>query len=334
MKTTSVMLQTLAVPCACRCRYCLLSWDGRCLGADYARSEAYARRFHEWIARERPELRFHFTFGYAMDHPELPRALDFLGVIGSVSGHFLQMNGFALRSSAENERLMREIFAHGVREVNFTFYGLEEYHDRFAGRSGDFEHLLIQIGAARRAGLNASAGVALTAENIGQAESLLMRLEENGIAAPRLFVPHGEGRGAMLEDIRVTAAQLEALPQRAKALLNRSVYRTEAEWVAVADSLPEPENRSLLISLTEENIGRFERMDFAEVIREVEALDDAYYRAVPSFAALAARYGDPHGEKLYGRRDLYQSYQKRYLRESGLKLYDVTDERFCGSRRY
>ena len=47
MKTESVLLQTLCVPCACRCRYCLLSWDGKTVGADWARSRAAAAAFAE-----------------------------------------------------------------------------------------------------------------------------------------------------------------------------------------------------------------------------------------------------------------------------------------------
>ncbi len=333
MKTTGIMLQTLIVPCSCRCRYCLLSWDGNCIGADYQRSEAVAKRFHDWIKEYRPELSFNFCFGYSMDHPQLIRAIDFMNSIGSVSGRFLQMNGFAFRSPEAQERLMHELAAHGVEAMNFTFYGTEATHDRFAGRAGDYRFLLSMATAAIRAGIRVSAGILLTTENIRQTDELVSVLKDVGLAETRLFIPHEEGRGCLCSDIRCSEKEIELLKSDTEKLLNRRLYRTEAEWIQAGDVLPETK-RSLLISLTKENIDRAEQTDFAELIRQVEALDDAYYSAVPGFPELLDRYGDPDGTKLYGKRDLYQHYQKRYLKESGICVTDVTDERFSGTRRF
>lgn len=333
VQTKSIMLQCLSVPCACRCRYCLLSWDGKCVGCDFDRGMAYAKAFHDWITETHPEIRFHFSFGYSMDHPRLLPVLDFLNGIGSVSGSFLQMNGFAFRDALENMALVTALAAHGVKSVNFTFYGTEKYHDAFAGRQGDFSHLLSMAYAAVKTGLRVSAGIPLTQENCPQTEKLLSILSETGISDIRLFIPHEEGRGIALQAVRCTKADYERLSPFARKLLNRAVYRTEAEWIADGD--PEPESsRSLLISLTPGNIAHFEKIGFEQAIREVEALDEAYYSVLPDFQTLLGQYGDPANTTLYGRRDLYQRCQKQYIREHCLSLYDVTDERFCGSRRY
>lgn len=333
MKTSSIVLQTLSVPCACRCRYCLLSWDGRTVGCDFEKSRAYAAKFHEWIQIERPSLRFHFSFGYSMDHPELLRAVDFMNSIGSVSGRFLQMNGFAFRSDEDSKRLMRSLRSHGVESVNFTFYGLSAEHDRFAGRKGDFPHLLNLASAAIEAGLSVSAGIPVTQENCGQTDELLSVLKSRGVSELRLFVPHEEGRGALLSGVRLTAADYERLSPEAKARFNRSIYRTEAEWLSETE-LKEDTERMLLISLTPENISRFEEMGFEAVIRYVEELDEAYYRAVPDFRSLLTMYADVSGTRLYGKRDLFQHYLKRFLADYRIEIYDVTDERQCGSRRF
>ena len=93
VKTTSIILQTLCVPCGCRCRYCMLSWDGRTIGAGWERSRRYAAAFADWIRENRPELRFHFSFGYSMEHPSLPEALDFLHALGSVGADYLHKAG-------------------------------------------------------------------------------------------------------------------------------------------------------------------------------------------------------------------------------------------------
>ena len=333
VKTTSIMLQTLAVPCACRCRYCLLAWDGKTAGCELERAKVYAKAFHEWLKSNAPEISFNFCFGYSMDHPDLMAAIDFMNSIGSVSGRFLQLNGLKQRSPAEADTLMRELRSHGVESVNFTFYGTQDAHDRFAGRKGDFDINLTLARAAMRAGLKVSSGIALTKTNCAETDELRAVLKDCGIPDIRLFIPHEEGRGITLADVRCTVDDLSLLSPDSLKLLNRNIYRTEAEWLAASDIHSES-RRSLLISLTDENIGRFEKLGFEAVIKYVEQLDEAYYKTVPGFFELLARYADASGRKLYGKRDIYQHCQKFYLRENKIDIYDVTDERYCGSRRY
>lgn len=332
MKTVSILLQTLCVPCGCRCRYCLLSWDGHCVGADYERSQDYARKFSHYIKEHRPEMDFHFTFGYSMEHPNLPEALDFLNEIGSVQGRFLQLDGMRLRSAAEADQLMEQLTAHGVKSVNFTFYGLQAYHDRFAARNGDFDHLLTIAKSAAAHGLETSAGIPLTVENADQAEQLITLLEQAGIPEISVFIPHEEGRGVHLAPIRFTLGDWEQLGPKARDKLNRKAFRPEGEWVS--GTWPEEQHRALILSLAPENIGQFEAMDFAQVICYGESLDEQYYASLPSFAELCRLYGNPGGDAFYSKRDLFRHYQMHYIADHNLTLYDVTDERFCGSRRF
>ena len=93
MKTVSINVMNLCIPCENRCRYCLLSYDGKVNGIDFARSKDYAQRFYEWLRENRPELSFLFGFGYSMEHPDLLDAVDFCQSIGSVTGEFLQFDG-------------------------------------------------------------------------------------------------------------------------------------------------------------------------------------------------------------------------------------------------
>lgn len=327
------MLQNLIVPCSCRCRYCLLAWDGKVIGCNYKRSEIYAKAFHDWLSSRHPEISFNFSFGYSMDHPELIQVIDFLNSIGSISGRFLQMNGLTFKNVEEKDALMRDLLRHGVQSVNFTFYGSENYHDQFAGRTGDFQHNLSMADAANQAGLSVSVGVALTAENYMQMDDLYSKLESRGISNVRLFIPHEERRGISLAGSRCSLKEYNRLSGKVRELLNRKVYRTESEWISATDLQPETK-RSLLISLTQQNINWFEQIGFEETIKYMEDLDDEYYRNVPEFSVLLKQYGNPFVQELYGKRDLYQHYQKKYLHENSIDIYDVTDERQCGSRRY
>lgn len=332
MRTTSVMIQSLCVPCCCRCRYCLLSWDGRRAGADWARSAELAERFLGELRERRPGVAASFSFGYSMEHPDLRAALRTLRRLGSPTADFLQCDGMRMRDERECAQLMELLLEEGVRELNFTVYGLPAYHDRFAGRSGDHALLLRMMKAAGDAGLPFSTGVPLTEENIGQAGELTERLREAGSGRITLFIPHEEGRGRSLAPVRLREADLLTLSPEKRALLNRRVFRTEREWLQEREPVSDG-GRMILVSLRADNIEAYERRSAESVVGELEALDEAYYSAFPGFADLAERYGDPEGDRLYRFRDLYAHYRARYGEEHGVRVYDVTDERFSGSRR-
>ncbi len=332
MKTASIGVQTLCVPCHNRCRYCLLSWDGTLPGADYARSENYARRFHQWLQEHRPELSFQFYFGFSMEHPRLTDAIDFMGSIGSAGGQFLQLDGLAFRNREDTAAYLSAAKEHGIRSVNLTFYGTRSYHDRFAGRQGDFDYLMTILSTAQSLGLEVSVGIPLTRENGAQAGELCQLLCDAGVS-PRFFIPHAEGRGASLDPIRLRRQDLDTLPESVRKRLNTRMYRSEAQWIRT-DPLPLPERRMLTVSLTPENISFFEALPFDETIRYLEALDDAYYNALPPVPELMTRYGDPDSDTLYSFRDLCLRCERQYFREHPSDIHDVTDERGCFSRRY
>ena len=333
MKTSSINVSTLCVPCHCRCRYCLLSWDGRTPGADYARSEAYALRFYNWLRKNRPELGFSFYFGYSMEHPELFRAIDFARAIDSPPGKFLQFDGMAFRPEGELRDFLSRLKAHGIELIDLTFYGVGAYHDRFAGRQGDFDYLLRVLRAANELGLDVQVGLPLTQESAPQAGKLLDIWLEHKTSRQSLFVPHREGRGKFLESIRFSDADFAALDSRAASLINTSRFKSEAAWLA-QDSFPELHHRALGLTLTEENIAEFEQMPFEEAIAFLEKLDDDFYAAVPSLQELAEKYGDGENARWYSLRDLYMKYQRRYIKDTGLVIHDINDERGHFSRRF
>lgn len=333
MKTASVMIQNLCVPCCCRCRYCLLSWSGQRAGVDWERGLRLAERYIGELSGERPEISAGFSFGYSMEHPALRTAIRDLARLGSPTASFMQCGGMKMRDEAECLKLMEALKEEEIRQLNFTLYGLKEYHDRFAGRAGDFALLMRMMEAARQTGIPFTAGIPLTMENVCQAQELASVLQRTGVEKIFFFIPHEEGRGRLLSGIRLGFEQYAALPSEVGALLNREKYRTEEEWLEDGQALRET-RRMILLSLRKDNIERYESMSALSALAETEALDEAYYAAFPSFSSLAELYGNPRGRLMYSFRDLYASYRARFLEDHPMCLTDVTDERFSGSRRY
>lgn len=327
MKTISIMIQSLCVPCFNHCRHCLLQWDGKVHGVSWKRAEAFTERFQ----REVNDLRSALYFGCSMDHPDMREALRFLRRTGSPAASFLQCDGMRMRNEAECAQWVNMVKEEGVTDLNFTVYGQEAYHDAFAERSEDHAYLLRLMKTGIKAGLHCSAGILLTKENVTMIDAVIKELREIGCSDMRLFLPHEEGRGKYLQDVRIEKADLQKLSPFAQSLLNQEIYRTEAEWVK--DPGPEETVRTLLVSLTPETIDHYEAITGYQLICELEELDDAYYASYPSFASLCAQYGDTKGMCLYSRRDLFYHYRRMYAAEHDIRVYDVTDERHSGSRR-
>ena len=333
MKTTSVLIQSLCVPCYDYCRYCLLSWNGKIVGADWDRSVRLAERFMDELRNQQPELKRGFSFGYSMEHPNLQGAIRTLHRLGGPTAEYLQCDGMKMRDDSECIELMNMLHDEGIKQLNFTIYGLSDYHDRFAGRKGDFELLMRMMRAAKESQLPFSTGIPLTAENIHQVDNLVSFLQDIGSGKVFLTIPHEEGRGKLLRNVRLSMKEFMELSAETQKLLNKSIYRTERDWLQESEPLQDNQ-RMILISLRPDTIDDYEKRGVMSVIREIEALDEKYYSSYPGFQELAKMYGDPNHEQMYRIRDLYYHYRTQYAQEHDIKVYDVTDERQSGSRRY
>lgn len=332
MKTVSINVMNLCVPCENRCRYCLLSYDGKVNGVDYNRSEGYAKRFYKWLKENRPDLSFLFGFGYSMEHPDLLRAIDFCRSIGSATGEFLQFDGMKFRTNQELEALLQQLKDHGIKLIDLTFYGTESYHDRFAARAGDYRLMMCTLAQANKVGLDVTVSIPITQENAGQLEQLLAELGQYSTQAIRCFVPHGEGRGRLLDPVRFSKEDYETLSDSMRSRINTTRFKTESDWLK--SGFPANEKRVLTVTLTPENVAFFEGLPFEDTIAYLEKLDDDYYATIPTVEDLAKLYGDPNGHRYYSARDLYLHYQRRYIADNNIEIYDINDERQCFSRRF
>lgn len=331
MRTTSINILNLCVRCYNHCKYCLLSWDGKCPGIEYERSAAYARNFYNWLKMTHKEINFTYYFGYSMDHPDLPNAIRFMQETNSPGGEFLQFNGMQMRTKEELDTLFTNIGDLGIKLIDFTFYGTKEYHDQFAGRKGDFELMMDSMEIALKKGLHVEVGIPITKENLFQIDTLLSQLPHDKIKI-FIFTPHSGGRGINLLDAKMTVDDYEKLSSNAKRYFNRSRNQTPAEWLH--GQVPIPKNRILTLSLLPPNIDFLEHQSFEDTLRSLEKLDEDYYDKIPDFQSLLERYALPEDNHLYSQKDLYLLYQKRYIEDAHINVLDVTDERFSGSLRY
>lgn len=331
METVSVSIANLCVPCRCGCRHCLLDACHRSAGVEYARGQAFARGFYRWMKRERPEMGGLYYVGYCNDFPQLRDHVDFVRSI-MPSYNFLQFNGMALRPEEKLRMILEDVKNSGIRLIDLTFYGTEAYHDRFAGRTGDFRYLLTILKTANEVGPGVVISAALTMENRDQMAALFEILSHYDYQQSSVFLSHAKGRGEALSDLRLTKAAFDDLPEIVRQNFIRIPHRTEGEWLQMG-VFPQAQRRALTLTLTPKNMDRLEQMEPDAIIRELEDMDDAYYAAIPSMEELARQYGRPDNQQLFRLRDLYLQWQKRYLKDHPISVPDMNDERHSFSTR-
>lgn len=330
MRTISVTVQNLCAPCGCTCRYCLLQACKKGGGVDYYRGKRIAEKFVEWSKTNSALGTPGYYIGHCAEYPQLFDNIAFNRASGApVGGRYLQCNGIKVRDQKECDAFAAQLKGAGVDMVDVTFFGDEAYHDQFAGREGDHSFMLQFAHSAVKAGIQCIPTYVITEENKGMLDELLSALRQVAdISDIHGFLPDHRGRGYLLESARLTRASYEALSDAVKSTVNIGRYKTEQEWLSCG-RLPEYTNREVTVNLREDNIERFERMGCEEIIEYVEKLDDAYYESIPTINELARMYGDSTNMRLYRLRDLFWKWQKRYIAENGIDIYDVTDERLC-----
>ena len=197
------------------------------------------------------------------------------------------MNGFAFRDDPELLALMGRIRAEGVKLIDLTFYGTEEYHDRFAGRKGDYRFMTRMLSAAVQAELPVNISIPLLRSNLDQMRELRALLSAYPGTRFSYFLPHSKGRGRALQDQRITRREFDTLPEEIRNTFVKIPHQTEAEWIADIGSRAF-DKRALTLVLDQEK--------------------------------------DPGNEQLFRIRDLVLKWQQRFIADCGGTIYDMHDE--------
>lgn len=246
-----------------------------------------------------------------------------LSSCGQVSGvDYRRSEALAHRIMTELLSMMWKIREEGVRLIDLTFYGTEEYHDSFAGRKGDFRFVLQIVSAAIQVNLPVNISIPLLRSNLDQLDDLRSILSDYPVAGYSYFLSHSKGRGKTIQDQRITRQEFEKLPRDA---FWKILHQTEAEWMN-AGKWEKPEKRNLTLVLTKENIQLFEGMKTEDMISYLETMDNRYLSQLPAIPELAERYGDPDNDQLFRYRDLLLKWKQQFIADTGKTIYDMHDE--------
>ncbi len=151
-------------------------------------------------------------------------------------------NGFGLaRMSDDGWTALADMGFSGIR---LTFYGTGEEHDRFAGRNGAYDDLIMTIRRADEYGIDWFAGMVLNAENVSNYEETKAAIEGMGTPCTKFgwMLPQSGGRASDNEN-RVKIEQISHLVRDSK------VWKTERDLIQEIFSSSELSSRKALNQL-------------------------------------------------------------------------------------
>ncbi|MHB1483076.1 MAG: radical SAM family protein [Saccharofermentanales bacterium] len=324
------------VPCSCACKYCFFRSCKKAYGIPYYRGEKIALRFNEWRKEKMlTDFSLNYSISHCADYPELVNNIELNKLFGFTGYMFLQINGIDFKNKTELAKYFKNIKKAGVTNIDTTFYGLENYHDKFAARKGDFKYLFDIISASLDVGLASEPTFVILEENKNQLDELIFLLKNHIGNDVKIhgFLQDFRGNGEYLEGARLLRQSYDSLSDKVKNHINISRYKTENEWLK-DNNFIQFSSRNLVLALRPDNIDMLEQMSCEEIINYIIDLDENYYNLIPSVEILAKSYGRQDCQKLYRQRDLHWKWQKQFIKDNKIVLHDVTDERLCGSYRY
>jgi hypothetical protein len=293
-------------PCAHICRYCLISESRKRSALPFARFEALVHRFHDWKEANRlDDVSIGIFVGPSFDYDIATlQGVARLHARRGATFQTLNLGGLRLRRSDEVAGWLDERQAVGITGFHTSLAGCGETHDRWNGRSGDFDYQMSVLRSAGERGMARSERLFLTKNTLPLFDRLLDILDalpgtlRGRVASPFFYA----GLANRHEDQRLTEDDRDALPDRINELRPARFgdWLTEREWIPVMmETADRPRRLILKLDVDETNIDWLEQASCDEIFAERERRYRQSYRAAPALDELCARYGDPDNRRIY-----------------------------------
>lgn len=324
VKDIYVFIQWFGKACSCRCSHCLLDSGKKLSTVSFDRVKALGEKFLKWRNEQGfNDLTIDVETGYSCDSTEDTEVKLIGKETGTCSWWYLSANGMDFRSEDDLKRYFQKRKEMGIKRIGVTFYGMREFHDKWAGREGDWDYTLLIAKTAAELGLERQETIFLSKSGIDDMTPLVELLDTIPGEKNRIICPWDyRGRGKKLEEERILASQIKALPEHVRQYINQDprrykrYYLSEAEWISKINTgnYPQKDKRVYIISVWEDNIDWLETTDCDQILQNMRDEDEQLYRAIPSLPTLAQLYGQKSGKRIYWLRDLEWKWIDLYLK--------------------
>jgi hypothetical protein len=312
-------------PCAHVCRYCLISESRKRSALPFSRFEQLVHRFHDWKQAERPDLEIGIFVGPSFDYDlETLKGVARLRERRGMKFRILNLGGLRIRRGDELTAWLQERQDAGMVGLHTSLAGFGAIHDRWNGRTGDFDYQLTVLRLGGERGMIRQEKLFLTKNTLplfDQQLDLLDTLpgESHSRSASPFFYA---GLATRYEDERLTEDDRDNLPERINELRSGkfATWLSEREWIPVMrETATQPRSLLLKLDVDESNIDRLETMSCEEIFDERELAYQDSYRAIPALDELCDRYGDRENRRIYTMsRDVEGRWLDLHQRDTGV----------------
>lgn len=309
--------------CRSNCVFCHSGdEEKRIWSAPFPKVKEIVEKLGQWKRAWEPSgFKIHLAT-VSMDHPH---TADALALHERFNPHSLDdevvvmLGGLKHRPEPELRSWFTTLVAAGAQAVGMTFWGPRELHDAWCGgKRGEYDFMMRAARLAPECGLRRMEHVFLTRSGLPHLDAVLEELDQMPGQHRRFLFPlNYGGRAIRLEHERLRKEEWDALPERYASQLRHRDLRTEGEWMAFVASAAEdqPMLKVMRLSIDRSSVDRLEAMSAEEIMDGLVAEHDQYYAAVPDFRMLAARYGDPANDRVYGLGDVETKWSLRHYQE-------------------
>jgi hypothetical protein len=311
-------------PCAHICRYCLISESRKRSALPFARFEQLVHRFHDWRQTERQDLEIGVFVGPSFDYDiETLKGIARLRERRGAKFRILNLGGLRVRRGEALTAWLEERQAAGIIGFHTSLAGYGATHDRWNGRSGDFDYQLAILRLGGERGMAREEKLFLTKNTLPLFDRLLDLLDaipgelRRRTASPFFYA----GLAARYEDERLTEDDRDSLPERINELrpAKFDTWLSEREWIPVMlETASKPRRLLLKLDVDESNIDYLERTSCEGIFAAREREYQESYRTTPMLDELCARYGDSANRRIYMMsRDVEGRWLGLHQRETG-----------------
>lgn len=308
--------------CACSCKFC-------CLG-DYPKNRTISFDDYEMVMRKFASIqdshgmRLRSFIYNCVEHPYLERQIALYKELGLPSNEFTQLdlNGTRIRSKDEIKKWFDYLQNAGMERVAFSWFGLEEMHDRFVNRKGYFQYLTDCADEASNRNISVISKVFLHKEIAADLGKLLLKLKSRGDTVICAFMEYS-GKAKDLANDFVTKQDFDALYAIAKPYISGKYlykFKTEREWIqlAIDNKFPEFKIVDYILYLDSSNIEHIKQASVEDIIQYYRKMDMDFQASFESVKNLALKYGDNSCEILYECRDVLRKWLDLYYMDNKL----------------
>jgi hypothetical protein len=313
-------------PCAHICRYCLISESRKRSALPFARFEALVHRFHDWRQAERPDLEIGVFVGPSFDYDiETLKGVARLRERRGGKFQIVNLGGLRIRSGDALVEWLEERCAAGITGFHASLAGYGEIHDRWNGRSGDFDYQMSILRLGGERGMVRQEKLFLTQNTLPIFDRLLDILDgipgeiSRRSASPFFYA----GLATRYETERLTEDDRDRLPERINRLRSGRFdnWLSEREWIPIMmETADQPRKLLLKLDVDEANIDYLERASCDEIFAMRERQYQQSYHSIPALDELCARYGDAANRRIYMMsRDVEGRWLDLHARATGAK---------------